>query len=450
MATSALYFSKLYLENIKCFRGQHGLDLSDGQGRPAQWTVILGNNNMGKTTVLRALADLEPVLLRSFSDLNEENRYVPTSFLRNPSLSLMETFGPYLLEPENEWPEVSEYSFFIGCDFLRGNIRQKPDFEILKSSYNSANFPSNAFFGFSAVDFSKRKIGELEPMGLIGYGTHRIASSASLSEGSSKELLTSSADSLFNPRHRLLNVESWLLQLDYREKSENLTASNELKKVLTLLTSSVFPDVEQIAFETRGTTSPFVKVRTHSGWSRLRDLGYGYRASIAWIGDLAKRLFDRYPDSENPFHEPAVVLVDELDLHLHPEWQRKIISFLSEQFPAIQWIVTAHSPLLVQSADQINLVLLEKDGDGVSIRQPQIGSYQGWSVEEILQELMGLGERTHSDRFLKLMEQFNSGLDQNDFQASKTAYDELMQLLHPSSVHRRILTMQIESMEPIA
>ncbi len=71
---------------------------------------------------------------------------------------------------------------------------------------------------------------------------------------------------------------------------------------------------------------------------------------IAWVIDFASRMVDRYPDSPDPLAEPAVVLVDEIDLHLHPKWQRELIGFLTERFPNTQFIVTAHSPLIVQAA----------------------------------------------------------------------------------------------------
>jgi predicted ATP-binding protein involved in virulence len=69
---------------------------------------------------------------------------------------------------------------------------------------------------------------------------------------------------------------------------------------------------------------------------------------IAWTVDLASRLFASYPESQNPLAEPAVVLVDEVDLHLHPKWQRELRSHLTERFPGTQFVVTAHSPLVVQ------------------------------------------------------------------------------------------------------
>ena len=88
---------------------------------------------------------------------------------------------------------------------------------------------------------------------------------------------------------------------------------------------------------------------------------------IAWVVDFAGRMIERYPDSPDPLAEPAVVLVDEIDLHLHPKWQRELIGFLTERFPNTQFIVTAHSPLIVQAAAGANIALLKREGDHVVI-----------------------------------------------------------------------------------
>jgi predicted ATP-binding protein involved in virulence len=99
--------------------------------------------------------------------------------------------------------------------------------------------------------------------------------------------------------------------------------------------------------------------------------------------DLAVRLFKRYPDSEDPLAEPAIVLVDEIDLHMHPKWQRDIMQFLTDRFPNTQFIVTAHSPLVVQAAQDANIVLLRREGDRVVIdNNPEI--IENWRVDQVL------------------------------------------------------------------
>ena len=122
----------------------------------------------------------------------------------------------------------------------------------------------------------------------------------------------------------------------------------------------------------------------------MNELSLGYRTLIAWMVDLASRLYDRYPDSTNPLAEPAVVLVDEIDLHLHPKWQRQLIGYLTERFPNTQFIVTAHSPLVVQSATDANIVILKREDDHVVIDN-DVESIRGWRVDQILtSDLFGL------------------------------------------------------------
>lgn len=337
------YLKSLTIKNVKCFKGEQTLDLSDGNGLSAQWTVILGDNNTGKTTLLRYLA----------------------------------------------------------------------------KKYHAS---------------------------IYGYGTSRRMGESSFSESNHED----DTASLFSDEVTLINAEEWLLQTDYAAKNGAKRAESRLAKIKQVLTCGLLPDVSDFRFTTTENLNNFVEVQTDYGWIRFSELGYGYQTTIAWVVDLAKRLFDRYPNSQNPLAEPAIVLVDEIDLHLHPEWQRKIIQFLTNQFPSIQFIVTSHSPLVVQSANQINLVLLEKKGDYVTISQPRFKTttYQGWSVEEILDELMGLGEKTQSETYLALIKQFDEALDKEDYANAKIAYEKLDKILHPESNQRKLLRLQMSSLMP--
>lgn len=120
-------------------------------------------------------------------------------------------------------------------------------------------------------------------------------------------------------------------------------------------------------------------------------MSHGYQTLIAWVVDFARRMFERYPDSKNPLAEPAVVLVDEIDLHLHPTWQRSLMGYLTERFPNTQFIVTAHSPLIVQGAKDVNVVLLRREGDHVVIENRDSESIRNWRVDQILtSDLFGL------------------------------------------------------------
>ncbi len=212
---------------------------------------------------------------------------------------------------------------------------------------------------------------------------------ASLSEQRSENTTTS----LFSDDIDLINAEEWLLQADYaasKAPKGNNRAAQRRDQIIEIL-KGLLPDVLDIRFnapEEIGASS--VEFQTPYGWVRLKDLSLGYRTLLTWMVDLASRLFDRYPQSENPLAEPAVVLVDEIDLHLHPRWQRTLLSFLSERFPNTQFIATAHSPLVVQAADDANIVLLRREGDHVVIDN-DVERIKNWRVDQILtSELFGL------------------------------------------------------------
>ena len=415
----AAYFGSLTIENVKCFKGEHTIDLSDGNSKPAMWTVILGNNNMGKTTILRCLADLEAILDPNEED--DENIVSPAASIKFFN-NLIHNFGR------------------VSASILLNN-KANDEFE----RYENWNFHINKAKFRSSIITTDSDYTELGGFIIYGYGTSRKMSNTSLLETENQY----NTANLFDDTASLINAEEWIIQIDYAIKNGIESAKFRLNKIKEILTNGLLPDVKDFrctSQEINNQIKNFVEFKTDYGWVKLKELGYGYQVTLAWIVDLAKKLFERYPNSENPLHEPAIVLVDELDLHLHPEWQRKIISFLSKQFPKTQFIATTHSPLIIQSADNINLVILEKQDDHVIIKQPDIKTFKGWTVDEILTELMGLDDKTLSDDYLKLIKQFDDALDNDNYQQAKNAYDELDKILHPNSHQRKLLRIQMASL----
>ena len=118
---------------------------------------------------------------------------------------------------------------------------------------------------------------------------------------------------------------------------------------------------------------------------------------------MAWRFLNRYRESPNPLAEPAVVLIDEIDLHVHPRWQLDIMKDLSLLFPATQFIATSHSPLIVQVAETANLVLLRKQEDYVEIVNDP-GVSKNFRVDQILTSL-AFGVPSRSKRIEHLFAQ---------------------------------------------
>ncbi|MEZ4405373.1 MAG: AAA family ATPase [Polyangiales bacterium] len=194
-----------------------------------------------------------------------------------------------------------------------------------------------------------------------------------------------------------LDVEEWFLQRDYAASSNATEPAErersrrwlELAKQTVL---SILPGVTDLV--PRSTGGPSGQIRLHAvteyGTVPFRELGFGMQSTLAWVVDLAVRMMTAYPDSDDPLSEPAVCLVDEIDLHLHPKWQRVLLQQLSERFPNVQFIATAHSPLIVQAAPDANVVVLRREKDRVVIdRAPE--SVRNWRVDQILtSDLFGL------------------------------------------------------------
>lgn len=116
----------------------------------------------------------------------------------------------------------------------------------------------------------------------------------------------------------------------------------------------------------------------------FRALSDGFRAYIGWIGDMLYHLCMGAPSGRKLVDNRGVVLIDEIDLHLHPEWQRSLLPTLSCALPNIQFIVTTHSPLVVGSLQPQNLlVLAERDDGGAQCRHlPE--QVHGRSAEQVL------------------------------------------------------------------
>lgn len=90
---------------------------------------------------------------------------------------------------------------------------------------------------------------------------------------------------------------------------------------------------------------------------RIEQLSEGYKIVISMVADLAARMAEANPDKDNPLDATGIVLIDEVDLHLHPRWQREILLQLTNVFPNIQFIVSTHSPIIVVGAAEIAQVV---------------------------------------------------------------------------------------------
>ena len=406
-----IYFRSLELENVRCFGERQVLQLADDQGRPARWTLLLGDNGVGKTTLLQCLAWMRPV---PFGALKEDKPKKIQPALTNEENEVFNS----LIRAGNEVTLNLKASLTIdqsldGKD--TGQSAQEPGANRIETGITMDGKDSKLQTHKLGIN---RVVGKLDDLTLVepilfAYGAARHMGKSNLDNSELADPLAS----LFSSAAELYDAEELLLDFDYRALKYQ-KHKRRLKKIRQTL-AAVLPDItDEDGIQILGPKAighsdsdeqSGVRFNTPYGAVPLSGLSLGYQTTLAWVLDLAIRLYERYPESNDPLAEPAVVLVDEIDLHLHPRWQRQIVADLTQHFPRTQFIVTAHSPLIVQSAMDANLVVLQEEDGQVKIEnRPHF--VEGWRADQILtSELFDVPAR--SPRIQQLIDERYSLLD---------------------------------------
>lgn len=133
------------------------------------------------------------------------------------------------------------------------------------------------------------------------------------------------------------------------------------------------------------------------------QLSQGEKSILALIADIARRLALLNPMSVNPLDGSGIVLIDEIDLHLHPSWQQNIIPRLEKTFKNIQFIVTTHSPQVCHTIDSQNIWLL-KNGQKFKAPKGVRGAISSW----VLENLFEVAQRPPEDKYTKLLQEYKN------------------------------------------
>jgi predicted ATP-binding protein involved in virulence len=330
--------------------------LSDSKGKYSPWTIILGDNGSGKTTLLKVIAN--SFIFNEFK--NNQKFYSqkqPLTIITNPNgIYNSKSFVRYRL---NNDTNKKDYFISINSDKDGSNVKE---------------------LTFDA---------DLNNLLLFSYGaSRRMSKNPSFSSNSFNQ---DKLSSLFDESVELINVEEWYLQKYLAVQTSDIEIKNQLVNQLEIIKNILIdflPDVFDLRIKEvknlNDKSSLEVKINTKD-WINLRDLSFGYQTITALLVDIASKMMEEYPEKDNPLEQPVIILIDEIDLHLHPKWQRTVINKLSHHFPKAQFIVTAHSPLIVQAAQDrnANIVVCRKEGDKVVIdNNPE--SVKGWRIDQIL------------------------------------------------------------------
>ncbi len=401
-----MWLRELRVKNLKRLR-DFALDLRGADGQPRKWTVIIGPNGTGKTSLLQAAAlaaagnfradDLVKDIRASLPDKRQE-RVVPLSVGMKAGSSLRRkqyaevdisadfSFGPMGSALAAVHPFHGEEGPLGSAEVLRSRIRISPDRAV---AGNAGYFDTTG----GAVDptAGRDKSGDRDTDPLVaareddlphwfvvGYGVQRDLPEDALTVTRPERASIDRLKALFEP-HQLIGLNFQALF-----NGEMAKKYTELLRDVLMHTGQLMPGVEDIELRERsGVTTNEDLTQGHRVAQRVRDeaplklparwLSHGYQSSLAWVADLVGQvMLESGPGVEREDME-GLVLIDEIDLYLHPKWQVGLIQALRETLPNMQFIATTHSPILLSAFHRDEVVMLDFDDEGnvVQVETPR-------------------------------------------------------------------------------
>jgi len=307
-----MFLKSLQLKNVKTFNDLY-LSFENEDGSIRKWTLLLGNNGTGKSTLLKSIA-----LVTSGSDALSDLLVAPDDWIRYGKKYC--EISAVLVTKEKEDREIN-------LRINRGESRT----EVLINNKDNLERLDRALKHSSRSYF------------VVGYGaSRRLSTTKGVRKESSlyREVRAQSVATLFDPDATLNPLESWAMDLDYLDDDRGI-------KTVRRALNHLLPGVKFLKIDKSNGQLLF---RTSDGIVPLHSLSDGYQSASAWIGDMLYRIMQVFEDYKSPLDARGLLLIDEIDLHLHLEWQKDLLSFVDQRLKNFQLIVTTHSPMTAQQA----------------------------------------------------------------------------------------------------
>lgn len=178
----------------------------------------------------------------------------------------------------------------------------------------------------------------------------------------------------------------------------------------------------------------------------LEEISAGFQAILSLVFAIVEWI--ESTNNDNNIYIPdatGTVIVDELDVHLHPEWQLTIRKSLAEIFPNLQFIFTTHSPHIIASAEPGELIILPELSRNLKVA-PTLKSYSGWNTDEILEEIMGV-RNLENKKYAILIKEAMYHVEQKDINKLREDIIKLKEVTHPSNTIVQVLSIKIAELE---
>jgi len=377
---------------MKSFRGISDLTLDFHETEP---TVFLGINGVGKSSILDCLA----ILISELQHWIFQYKKSPDSFYREQDIMKKRNKTRNVLtlqwdSLEGEWfstGEPGEHKTLRTNSYLEGNLGVViKDFrnQFVDNFDASANLPLAIYYPVNrAVLDVPLEIPEEHLFKQIDAYDQALTG-VQIGFGSFFQWFRAIED------------------LENEERRDNSDYRNLQLEAVRQAIYSLLPGFSNLRIR----RSPLRMTVTKQGQELIiNQLSDGEKGLLAMVGDLARRLAIANPSLPDPLQGSGVVLIDEIELHLHPKWQREIIPALTRTFPNCQFIVTTHSPQVISDVKPDSIYILEATPEGIVAKRPD--SSFGRDSNYILEVLMGTAARKEEikDELLELFRLIDKG-----------------------------------------
>lgn len=415
-----MLLKKLSISNFKMFEQ---LDLQFEQG----FNLLLGDNGVGKTTILEAASVAIAGFLIGMEDVPTRNILKPDVRYQNIKDSNGTPNRIYGSEPT----QVTSVLHYNGTDYewtrakkdatagTRTTITPK---EILNVSQRLVNSTNDKLWPLISYQSASR---------------HWVLARSDAHEKKRKQLHDRRCGYLgcLNTASNLISIYDWCKQMEWGSfKSKKVAINYEkfgemISKFMSIMNDGI---VSEVFFH------PYLEKLLYmedGEYKEIEDLSAGYQSVLNLVIDLAYRMAILNPDAgDKTSNAEGIVLIDEIDSNLHPKWQWRIVEALTETFPNVQFIAATHSPIIVSSCKNANIISIDKK------EVQYIESSYAFSVNEILKDMLGYYMRP--EKVENLIEEFEKYMDRDAYDEAKVALIQLVDML--GEEHPKVIALKSE------